>query len=77
MPITERTGISQIVWLCSAAMLQADDVVNLAAKEGVPFGDQTIFAKVVSTSCYQMPQIIVDIATPWQRIDERELWLTS
>ena len=61
-------AICQIAQHCLAAVLQADDVVHLAAQVGVSFVDQAILAEAPGSPRDQCPKLFGDVATCGQRI---------
>lgn len=60
--IAEGTGICQIISVGLPTVLFADDVINLAAKEGVLFVDQAVFTEVFCPRGYESAQGRVNVA---------------
>src|ERR1700686_1769225 len=77
VPIAEGAGMGKINSFGRARVFQADNVVNLAAEEGVIFVDKAVLAKTLRPICNEPSQFIADVATHWRRADERVPWPTS
>jgi len=55
LAVAQGAGIGQIVGPGTAAMLAADDVIDLMRKARILLVDQTVFAAVAGTTSYFNP----------------------
>ena len=62
LPIAKSTGVSQVVSVGLSTVLFTDDVIHLAAKEGVFFVDQTILTQTLGSYCHKPAQGCVNVA---------------
>ena len=63
VPVAERTGVSQVPLHRLAAVLLADDVVDLAAEEGVILVNEAVLAKVVGALRDAATEFGADVAS--------------
>lgn len=59
--VTENAGICQVVALRRAAMLAANDMINLVRKTCVVLVDKAILATIVRAVSYCGTQLIADV----------------
>lgn len=63
MAIAKDTGEGQVVNIISAAVLQADDVIKLAAQKHVIFIDEAVLTALFGTGGNKVTDLVADTVT--------------